>query len=63
MFKVTLCCYYAVLLCCYKRTHSCKQASDAYIDALVEARKKKGMQRDVAIDTINGDVNMFGVIM
>jgi phosphotransacetylase len=39
------------------------QASDAYIDALVEARKKKGMHRDVAVDTINGDNNMFGVMM
>ena len=29
------------------------------MDALVEARKKKGLQRDVAVDTINGDVNMW----
>ena len=49
--------------CCYKNPYPCQQASDAYIDAIVEARKKKGMQRDVAIDTINGDVNMFGVMM
>uniref|UniRef100_A0A7R9VBV4 Phosphate acetyltransferase n=3 Tax=Chlamydomonas euryale TaxID=1486919 RepID=A0A7R9VBV4_9CHLO len=36
---------------------------DAYVDALVEARKKKGLSRDVAVDTVKGDSNMFGVLM
>jgi len=36
---------------------------DKYVDALVEARKKKGLVRDVAFDTINGDINFYGVMM
>ena len=28
----------------------------------MEARKKKGLQRDVAIDTINGDMNMWVMV-
>ncbi len=36
-------------------SHCRLKASDRYIDELVEARKKKGLQREVAIDTINGD--------
>lgn len=34
-----------------------------YVDALMASRKKKGLSRDVAIDTVRGDVNMFGVLM
>mmetsp|Transcript_620 Transcript_620/g.1655 ORF Transcript_620/g.1655 Transcript_620/m.1655 type:complete len:832 (-) Transcript_620:1455-3950(-) len=36
---------------------------DKYVDALVEARKKKGLMRDVAMDIIRGDDNYYGVMM
>lgn len=36
---------------------------DKYVEALLEARKGKNMTRDVAIDAVTGDVNMFGVMM
>lgn len=36
---------------------------DKYVDALLEARKGKNMTRDVAVDAVTNDVNMFGVMM
>lgn len=36
---------------------------EKYIDALVEARKKKGLPRETAADMVKNDVNMFGVMM
>ncbi|KAG2432638.1 hypothetical protein HXX76_008978 [Chlamydomonas incerta] len=36
---------------------------DKYVDMLVEARKKKGMTREVAADTLHGDVNFFATMM
>lgn len=36
---------------------------EKYVNALVEARKKKGISREVATDQIRGDVNSFGVMM
>ncbi|KAL6745739.1 phosphate acetyl/butaryl transferase-domain-containing protein [Haematococcus lacustris] len=36
---------------------------DKYVDALCEARKKKGLVRDAALDQVKNDVNMFGVLM
>lgn len=36
---------------------------DKYVEALLEARKGKNMTRDIAIDAVTGDVNMFGVMM
>eukprot|EP00198_Chlamydomonas_reinhardtii_P002451 XP_001691787.1 phosphate acetyltransferase [Chlamydomonas reinhardtii] len=36
---------------------------DKYVDMLVEARKKKGMTREAAADTLHGDINFFGTMM
>jgi len=38
-------------------------AFDKYVNGLVEARKKKGLPRDAAIDLLRDDVNAFGVMM
>ncbi|KAG2499811.1 hypothetical protein HYH03_002105 [Edaphochlamys debaryana] len=36
---------------------------EKYVDMLVAARSKKGMTRDVAADTLNGDVNFYATMM
>ncbi|KXZ55429.1 hypothetical protein GPECTOR_3g8 [Gonium pectorale] len=36
---------------------------DAYVDMLVEARKKRGMTKEVASDTLHGDINFFATMM
>ncbi|KIY92129.1 phosphate acetyltransferase, partial [Monoraphidium neglectum] len=36
---------------------------DKYVDALVEARRKKGISREAAMDQVKGDCNAFGVMM
>ncbi|KAI8473674.1 MAG: phosphate acetyltransferase [Monoraphidium minutum] len=36
---------------------------ERYVGALIEARRKKGISREAAVDQIRGDVNSFGVMM
>ena len=38
-------------------------AFEKYVNGLVEARKKKGLPRETAIDLLRDDVNAFGVMM
>lgn len=52
-----------ISLCDIVNPQEMTEQFNTYVDALVEARKKKGLPRDVAIDTVRGDVNMFGVLM
>ncbi|PNW69941.1 hypothetical protein CHLRE_17g699000v5 [Chlamydomonas reinhardtii] len=48
---------------CHIHNPNSSDRFDKYVDMLVEARKKKGMTREAAADTLHGDINFFGTMM
>ncbi|KAG2450893.1 hypothetical protein HYH02_004725 [Chlamydomonas schloesseri] len=51
------------LSACHIHNPNASDRFDKYVDMLVEARKKKGMTREAAADTLHGDINFFGTMM